>query len=57
MDLNANFNERVSVHAAKLPWKSSPMSGVERRMLDRLGDDNRALCPEELLLPTRPHRR
>jgi len=39
MDLNVNFNERVSVHAAKLPWKSSPMPGVERRMLDRLGDE------------------
>jgi len=39
MELNANFNERVSVHAAKLPWKASPMPGVERRMLDRLGDE------------------
>ena len=29
MELNANFNERVSVHAAKLPWKASPMPGVE----------------------------
>jgi hypothetical protein len=39
MDVNANFNERVSVHAAKLPWKATPMPGVERRMLDRLGDE------------------
>jgi anti-sigma factor ChrR (cupin superfamily) len=39
MELNANFNERVSVHAAKLPWNASPMPGVERRMLDRLGDE------------------
>jgi quercetin dioxygenase-like cupin family protein len=39
MDLNANFNQRVSVHAAKIPWKPSPMQGVERRMLDRLGDE------------------
>jgi len=39
MDVNANFNERVSVHAAELPWKASPMPGVERRMLDRLGDE------------------
>jgi anti-sigma factor ChrR (cupin superfamily) len=39
MDLNANFDERVSVHAAKIPWKPSPMPGVERRMLDRLGDE------------------
>ena len=39
MDVNANFNERVSVHAAKLQWKASPIAGVERRMLDRLGDE------------------
>lgn len=39
MQLNANFDERVAVHAAKLPWKASPMPGVERRMLDRLGDE------------------
>jgi hypothetical protein len=39
MDLNANFDERVSVHAARMPWKASPMPGVERRMLDRLGDE------------------
>ena len=39
MDLNANFDERISVHAAKIPWKPSPMPGVERRMLDRLGDE------------------
>jgi anti-sigma factor ChrR (cupin superfamily) len=39
MDLNANFDARISVHAAKIPWKPSPMPGVERRMLDRLGDE------------------
>lgn len=39
MELNANFNERVCVHAAKLPWQASPMAGVERRMLDRLGGE------------------
>ena len=39
MDLNANFDERVAVHAARIPWKASPMPGVERRMLDRLGDE------------------
>jgi hypothetical protein len=39
MDLNTNFDERISVHAAKIPWKPSPMPGVERRMLDRLGDE------------------
>jgi len=39
MELNANFDERVAVHAAQMPWQKSPMSGVERRMLDRLGDE------------------
>jgi|SRR5215471_12563030 len=39
MELNADFNERAAVHAARLPWKASPMPGVERRMLDRLGDE------------------
>jgi hypothetical protein len=35
MDLNANFDQRVAMHAAKISWKASPMPGVERRMLDR----------------------
>jgi anti-sigma factor ChrR (cupin superfamily) len=39
MDVNANFNERVSVHAASCRGKATPMPGVERRMLDRLGDE------------------
>ena len=39
MDINADFGERVAVHAAGLPWESSPMPGVDRRMLDRLGDE------------------
>ena len=39
MDLNADFTERAVVHAAKLDWIASPMPGVERRMLDRVGDE------------------
>jgi anti-sigma factor ChrR (cupin superfamily) len=39
MELNANFDERVSVHAETLEWVKSPMPGVERRMLDRLGGE------------------
>ncbi|MEM8649125.1 MAG: cupin domain-containing protein [Pseudomonadota bacterium] len=39
MELNANFDERAVVHAGKLEWKPSPMKGVDRRMLDRLGDE------------------
>ena len=39
MDLNADFSERVVVHSAKLDWVASPMPGVDRRMLDRIGDE------------------
>ena len=39
MDINANFDERVLVHGAKLDWQKSPMPGVSRRMLDRMGDE------------------
>jgi hypothetical protein len=39
MELNADFSQRVSVHAAQLPWMPSPMAGVDRRMLDRIGDE------------------
>ena len=39
MELNADFGERVAAHVADLPWISSPMPGVERRMLDRIGDE------------------
>ena len=39
MELNADFSQRVAIHAANLPWIASPMAGVERRMLDRIGDE------------------
>ena len=39
MELNADFSKRVSMHASDIPWKASPMPGVDRRMLDRLGDE------------------
>ena len=39
MELNADFDERVAVHAARTPWMPSPAPGVERRMLDRLGGE------------------
>jgi anti-sigma factor ChrR (cupin superfamily) len=39
MNLNADFTKRAFVHAATLDWKASPMPGVERRMLDRIGDE------------------
>jgi hypothetical protein len=39
MNLNADFAKRAVVHAAELDWLASPMPGVERRMLDRIGDE------------------
>lgn len=37
MQLNADFTQRAVVHAATLEWTLSPIPGVERRMLDRIG--------------------
>jgi anti-sigma factor ChrR (cupin superfamily) len=39
VELNADFSKRVAVHAARLDWTPSPMVGVDRRMLDRVGDE------------------
>ncbi len=37
MEVNADFGRRVAVHAARMEWAPSPIPGVERRMLDRIG--------------------
>lgn len=37
MQLNADFRQRVVIRPADSPWVPSPMAGVERRLLDRLG--------------------
>lgn len=37
--LNADFNERVVVRPVDYQWVDSPMPGVERMMLDRIGDE------------------
>lgn len=39
MQLNADFRQRAVVHAATLEWTLSPIAGVERRMLDRIGGE------------------
>jgi quercetin dioxygenase-like cupin family protein len=39
MEINADFDKRVVMHAATLHWVASPMPGVERRMLDRIGGE------------------
>ena len=37
MNLHADLNHKAVVHAAQLDWLASPVAGVERRMLHRLG--------------------
>ena len=39
MELNADFTKRVVVRSADIPWIASPMAGVDRRMLDRIGEE------------------
>jgi anti-sigma factor ChrR (cupin superfamily) len=39
MHLNADFSLRAVVHAGRLDWVASPMVGVHRRMLDRIGGE------------------
>jgi ChrR Cupin-like domain len=39
MNLNSDFDARAAVHAARLDWTPSRIAGVDRRMLDRVGDE------------------
>lgn len=39
MRINADFTRRAAMHAAQMDWAPSPMPGVERRMLDRVGEE------------------
>jgi len=39
MHVNADFTRRAVVHAGNLDWVPSPMPGVHRRMLDRIGGE------------------
>ena len=37
MNIHADLDQRAVLDTTALPWAPSPMSGVERRMLDRRG--------------------
>jgi anti-sigma factor ChrR (cupin superfamily) len=37
--LNSDFTQRVVIDTTRLPWIPSPLPGVERRMLDRIGGE------------------
>mgnify|MGYP000613264176 CR=1 FL=1 len=39
MKINADFAERVVVHTDEMAWIASPMPGVERKPLDRIGGE------------------
>lgn len=39
MNLHADYSDRVVLNHHELPWVTSPEPGVERRMLDRIGDE------------------
>ena len=39
MELNVDFTKQVVVNSEELEWIASPMPGVDRRMLDRIGGE------------------
>lgn len=39
MRLNADFSQSLVVRPGDVPWVPSPLAGVERQMLDRIGDE------------------
>ncbi|GAB5480662.1 MAG: hypothetical protein Pars92KO_04190 [Parasphingorhabdus sp.] len=39
MRLNDNFAEHIVINTTRMPWEDSPMTGVQRRKLDRIGDE------------------
>lgn len=39
MELHADFRQRAVLDSNALEWAPSPMAGVERRILDRRGED------------------
>ena len=39
MDINTDFKQRIVLHADQLAWQASPVPGVDRKCLDRVGDE------------------
>ena len=39
MRINADYAQRAASHGDRATWTTSPSAGVERRMLDRIGDE------------------
>lgn len=39
MHIHSDYSQRVVIHQESLNWTPSPVPGIERRMLDRVGDE------------------
>ncbi len=39
MEINADFSQRSLLHTPDIEWQDSPMKGVRRRVLDRVGNE------------------
>ncbi|CAM3674995.1 cupin domain-containing protein [Polynucleobacter arcticus] len=39
MNINSDFSQKVVLNTSDLDWDSSPVPGVERKYLDRIGDE------------------
>ena len=39
MNINSDYGKRVVINHHDLPWTPSPAAGIERRMLERVGDE------------------
>ncbi len=39
MEINSDFSQRAVVRPGDVDWVPSPMAGVDRKMLDRIGDE------------------
>ena len=63
MNRNSDFGARAAVHAARLDQTPAPIPGVDRRMLDRIGDEvaratlDRSLGSAQPVLLAHPWRR
>ena len=40
MKLHADFSKRVEINTNEMEWIASPAGGVDRKMLDRIGDES-----------------
>lgn len=39
MNINSDFSLKVVIHSGDLAWQDSPVKGVQRKPLDRIGDE------------------